>query len=44
MKEIWKDVIYSNIKKGMWVGISNKYFNDVYKLEFYSEMFNDYRN
>lgn len=48
IEEIWKDVIYGPVKKGMyeayWVGISNKFFKDEYKLEFYSEKFNDYRN
>lgn len=39
-----KEYVIAIANKAYWVGISNKYFNDEYKLEFYSEKFNDYRN
>lgn len=39
-----KEYVIAIANKAYWVGISNKFFKDEYKLEFYSEKFNDYRN
>lgn len=39
-----KEYIIAIANKAYWVKLSNKFFKDEYKLEFYSEKFNDYRN
>lgn len=39
-----KEYVIAIANKAYWVGVSNKFFKDEYKLEFYSEKFNDYRN